>query len=452
MNRRVLGPDNFATVELSSSIVGFSYAILDNKIYVFSGGVNKQYGAENGRYIYIYDMIENSWETRYDITMPTDITMSAVCAYDKYIYFFGGYNNSGICKYDPYAEKWTQTGLGKVDNIDFNNYIYCSGIEVTEDGYGYFAGFTPDINKTSTLTQLCRYNFKTESFELYGAKFNSNTFFINHMPLRTDMESVSVFQVDSTSSNVAVYQAPVRVVDEYHFKQSNTFRPYVCSKLDENNEFMAVSVENNQLKIEIMKYDDLERPFMTSTAYEPVEIYVSKSDNPVKDIIIPWNAVTCTSNTDVSNNLFFPVFVDNKIGIVAIYQPEYITNSEQLIEMTARSEIDGIEEIISCEIYGEEPKDTFLRFAFSIDGRNTYKFFNFSTLNWEPVTNKKSLYYSGQGMSTSQVEMLTRADWDKLVKDSTGTPYGKLDIAVTLLTLDPKITPAISEIRFRAVK
>ena len=75
MNRRVLGPDNFATVELSSSIVGFSYAILDNKIYVFSGGVNKQYGAENGRYIYIYDMIENSWETRYDITMPTDITM-----------------------------------------------------------------------------------------------------------------------------------------------------------------------------------------------------------------------------------------------------------------------------------------------------------------------------------------------------------------------------------------
>ena len=55
-------------------------------------------------------------------------------------------------------------------------------------------------------------------------------------------------------------------------------------------------------------------------------------------------------------------------------------------------------------------------------------------------------------MSTNQVEMLTRADWDKLVKDYTGTQYGKLEIAVTLLTLDPKITPAISEIRFRAVK
>lgn len=454
INKQVLGTENFNTITPSATMTSFSYSILDNKVYVFSGGSSSQYASSNPKYIYVYDLIDNEWRFEYDINMPSNITMGATCTFGKEIYFFGGYNNTNVVSYNPYSKTWQTYDLGGISSMDTANYIFSSKILLDDSGYGYFAGFSPVESKITTEAQISRYNFKTNQFEFYSNdKVHSGIFHINKMPSRkTDTQyTFSAVSHVGSRDEVFVIQVP-RLIDEHHYINPNSYVPHVCFNIDEE-QLLDLYVKDGTVKINVMKYENLEKPILSSEMYEPVNEYIPDDGSVIKNVTFPWGIVNSSSNTDDAGNLYVPVFTsDGKLGIISVYQPEYITNSEQLVEMTAKNELDKIKDMISAEIYCTEPANTSLRFAFSVDGRNTYKYFDFATDTWKTVTDKKKLLSSGEGMSVGQVESLTKSEWALLIKDGNGIPYEKLNIAVTLFTSDLSVTPTISEIRFRTIK
>ena len=208
-------------------------------------------------------------------------------------------------------------------------------------------------------------------------------------------------------------------------------------------------MENNSLVVELRKYKDI---VGDETEQDIVEITPRQ---PVKNISMSIGCINSASNTNDVGDLYIPVTFEKSgetvLGVISIYQPEYIINSEQPIVTTALNELTGVRDIIGCDVYGTEPDHTYLRFAFSCNG-SPFKVYNSTTMQWEDIidTARNYIISNGDGMTKGQVEILTRNEWRKLI-GGTGAAV-KINVLVCLMSEDEDYTPTISEIRFRVIK
>ena len=451
LNKEIMPPTDFATLTPGIDIKGFNFAILNNFLYVFGGG-SAEYGTPNAQKIYIYDIIADSWSTRDDPKMPTNLMMSAVCTYNDEIYFFGGINITGVVKYNPITKIWTTIKLANIESINPNNNIFASKPYVIGNK-AYFLGITPigDSSHLNTETRLGVYDFVNNTYTIVGLPLPSNVFHINMFKDEENHDRITTLQFNISDNSMAVnnYDYPLRIVDITGcYKQTiGAFTPIICSDINEEDYFVCARMQDGQLKVELMKYKGL-------TGEETTEDLIEITHKtPIKNMGFSMPSVNCAANKNENGNIYIPVYTDaakTTLGVLAIYQPEYIINSEQPIETTVLSEINGVREIVGCNIYCTEPEGTYIRFAFSCNN-GPYKVFDHVSSEWVNITDQTTKYmiFNNEGMTRGTVEGLTRLEWQKLI-GNTGAAT-TINALVNLMSTDENYTPTVSEIRFRVV-
>lgn len=451
LNKEIMPPTDFATLKPGINIQGFNFAILNNFLYVFGGG-SAEYGTPNAQKIYIYDIIADSWSTREDPKMPTNLMMSAVCTYNDEIYFFGGINITGVVKYNPVLKTWTTIKLANIESINPTSNIFASKPQVVGNK-AYFLGITPigDSTHLNTQTRLGVYDFVDNTYTIIGLPLPSNVFHMNLFKDDENHDRITTVQFDLADNSMAVnnYDYPTRIVDIAGCYKTTigAFTPIICSDINDEDYFACARMQDGQLRVNLMKYKGLTGE---ETIADSIEIGFKK---PVTDMSFSMPSVNCAANKNENGNIYIPVYADAEkttLGILAIYQPEYIINSEQPIETTVLNELSGIREIIGCNIYCTEPDGTFIRFAFSCD-HGPYKVFDHVTSKWVNITDQTTKYmiFHNEGMTRGTVEGLTRVEWQGLI-GTTGAAT-TINALVNLMSVDENYTPTVSEIRFRVV-
>ena len=453
LNKEIMLPSDLSTVTPGVGIKGYNYAIVRNFMYVFGGGTS-EYGVPNNQKIYIYDIITDAWITVDDPKMPTNLMGAATCVYDGEVYFFGGLNVTNIVKYNPISKLWTTIKLCNIDTITPSSYLFASKPFIIGDK-AYFQGCTPvgDSSHLNSEVRMGIYSFTDNTFVINASPLPANIF---HMNLYKDAENhdrISVLQYDISTQSLSLneYDYPNKIVDitDGYKRVIGGYTPVICANIEGENQFVSARMENNSLVVEMRKYKDITG---NETEEDIIEIVPRQQ---VKNISMSIGSINSASNTNDVGDLYIPVTFEKNgetvLGVMAVYQPEYIINSEQPIVTTVLNELTGIRDIIGCNIYGTEPEHTYLRFAFSCND-SPFKVYNAATMQWETIidTVKNYIISNGDGMTKGQVEILTRNEWKKLIGD-TGAAV-KINVLVCLMSEDEDYTPTISEIRFKVIK
>ena len=183
-------PNNFSTLSLTEPFNDFGYFIVDDILYLYGGG-ESDYAGKSRKYMYMYDIHKNTWEKFEDKNIPNDLMNSSSCIYNGNVYFFGGYKNSFIRKYNVTTNEWNEGFIGYINsnsNINMTN-IFC-GKPYIIGNKAYFGGisnFSSDnfvncyefdlINEKLNTTPICRNLSQSPSF------------------VKFDLENKQVFQI-----------------------------------------------------------------------------------------------------------------------------------------------------------------------------------------------------------------------------------------------------------------
>ena len=163
-NLYIKEPNNFATLQLDESFNDFGYFIVDDILYLYGGGEN-DYAGESKKYMYIYDIHKNTWEKFEDTNIPNDLMNASSCVYNGNVYFFGGYKNSFIRRYNATTNEWNEGFVGYVNSN--------SGINMTN----IFCGKPYIIGNKAYFGGVCNFKdnqlTKCYEFDLINEKLNT---------------------------------------------------------------------------------------------------------------------------------------------------------------------------------------------------------------------------------------------------------------------------------------
>ena len=450
-NLYIKEPNNFATLQLDESFNDFGYFIVDDILYLYGGG-ESDYAGEPRKYMYIYDIHKNTWEKFEDKNIPNDLMNASSCVYNGNVYFFGGYKNSFIRRYNVMTNEWNEGFVGYINsnsNINMTN-IFC-GKPYIIGNKAYFGGVCNF--KDNQLTKCYEFDLENEKLNVtpIGYNFSQSASFV-----KFDLENKQIFQIargaysgyptnlayatmNFGASNISAFGYR----KDYSMVTTNGFVHSIVNDYDENNviDIRPDIDNNNRLTIKIL---DSTNNFSTIALYDSCNEVEHYFEDPV---YLTIGESQSTNIIDSKGQIFIPFFSNDgktEIKLLAITKPDYITNSDQTIETTIANNIKQIDSIIKSSIEYELKVDTEIRIALSVDGKATYKYFDGS--NWLTCTNK-NLVKNNQGMIPNVFFNLTENDYKKLI-----TTTSDIDVLVSLYTKDSNNTPKIKGISFKTSK
>ena len=450
-NLYVKEPNNFATLQLDESFNDFGYFIVDDILYLYGGG-ESDYAGESKKYMYIYDIHKNTWEKFEDKNIPNDLMNASSCVYNGNVYFFGGYKNSFIRRYNVTINEWNEGFIGYINsnsNINMTN-IFC-GKPYVIGNKAYFGGICNFSGDQLT---------KCYEFDLENEKLNTTSICYNFSQsasfVKFDLENKQIFQIirgtfsghptnlvyatmnfgaNATSANC--YRK------DYSTATTNGFVHSIVNDYDENNviDIRPDIDNNNRLTIKILDSTNNFSTIELCDSCDEVEHYF---EDP---IYLTIGESQSTNIIDSKGQIFIPFFSNDgktEIKLLAIAKPDYIINSDQIIETTIANNIKQIDSVVESSIEYELKDNTEIRIALSIDGKTTYKYFDGN--NWLTCTNK-NLVKNNQGMTPNVFFNLTESNYKKLI-----TTTSDIDVLVSLYTKDSNNTPKIKSISFKTSK
>ena len=450
-NLYIKEPNNFATLSLTESFNGFCYFIIDDILYLYGGG-ESDYAGESRKYMYIYDIHKNTWEKFEDKNIPNDLMNASSCVYNGNVYFFGGYKNRFIRRYNVNLNEWNEGFVGYINSnsgINMTNIFCCKPYIIGSKAYfGGISNFSSDnfvncyefdlINEKLNTTSICRNLSKSASFVKFDLE-NKQVFQIvrgAYSGYPTNLVYTTInFGANATSADC--YRK------DYSTVTTNGFVNSIVNDYDENNviDIRPDIDNNNRLTIKIL---DSTNNFSTIALYDSCNEIEHYFEDP---IYLTIGESQSTNIIDSKGQIFIPFFSNDgktEIKLLAIAKPNYIVNSDQTIETTVANNIKQIDSIIKSSIEYELKSNTEIRIALSIDGKTTYKYFDGN--NWLTCTDK-NLVKNNEGMTPNVFFNLTESDYKKLI-----TTTSDIDVLVSLYTKDSNNTPKIKSISFKTSK
>lgn len=448
-NLYIKEPNNFATLQLDESFNDFGYFIVDDILYLYGGGEN-DYAGESKKYMYIYDIHKNIWEKFEDINIPNDLMNASSCVYNGNVYFFGGYKNRFIRRYNVTTNEWNEGFVGYINSdssINMTN-IFC-GKPYIIGNKAYFGGICNFSGDQLT---------KCYEFDLENEKLNTTSICYNFSQsasfIKFDLENKKTFQIVRGSgipTNLTYILMGFGTSDGsvfgyrkiYNTAATNGFVHSIVNDYDENNviDIRPDIDNNNRLTIKIL---DSTNNFLTIALYDSCNEIEHYFEDP---IYLTIGESQSTSIIDSKGQIFIPFFSNDgktEIKLLAIAKPNYIANSDQTIETTIANNIKQIDSVVESSIEYELKNNTEIRIALSIDGKITYKYFDGN--NWLTCTDK-NLVKNNEGMTPNVFFNLIESDYKKLI-----TTTSNIDILVSLYTKDSNNTPKIKSISFKTSK
>ena len=444
-------PNNFATLSLTESFDGFSYFIVDDILYLYGGG-ESDYAGESRKYMYMYDIHKNTWEKFEDKNIPNDLMNASSCVYNGNVYFFGGYKNSFIRKYNVTTNEWNKGFIGYINsnsNINMTN-VFC-GKPYIIGNKAYFGGICNFSGNQLT---------KCYEFDLVNEKLNTTPICHNFSQsasyVKFDLENKQIFQIARgafsgyptnlvyATMNFGASAASTNCYrKDYSAATTNGFVHSIVNDYDENNviDIRPDIDNNNRLTIKIL---DSTNNFSTIALYDSCNEVAPYFEDP---IYLTIGESQSTSIIDSKGQIFIPFFSNDgktEIKLLAIAKPDYIINSDQIIETTIANNIKQIDSVVESSIEYELKNNTEIRIALSIDGKTTYKYFDGN--NWLTCTDK-NLVKNNQGMTPNVFFNLTENNYKKLI-----TNTSDIDVLVSLYSKDSNNTPKIKSISFKTSK
>ena len=444
-------PNNFSTLSLTEPFNDFGYFIVDDILYLYGGG-ESDYAGKSRKYMYMYDIHKNTWEKFEDKNIPNDLMNASSCVYNGNVYFFGGYKNSFIRKYNVTTNEWNEGFIGYINsnsNINMTN-VFC-GKPYIIGNKAYFGGisnFSSDnfvncyefdlVNEKLNTTPICRNLSQSASYVKFDLE-NNQVFQI----LRGTFSGYPTNLVYTTISFGANAVSALGYRKDYSTATTNGFVHSIVNEYDENNviDIRPDIDNNNRLTIKIL---DSTNNFSTIALYDSCNEVEHYFEDP---IYLTIGESQSTNIIDSKGQIFIPFFSNDEkaeIKLLAITKPNYITNSDQIIETTIANNIKQIDNVVESSIEYELKIDTEIRIALSIDGKTTYKYFDGS--NWLTCTDK-NLVKNNQGMTPNVFFNLKENDYKKLI-----TNTSDIDVLVSLYTKDSNNTPKIKSISFKTSK
>ena len=450
-NLYIKEPNNFATLQLDESFNDFGYFIVDDILYLYGGG-ESDYAGESRKYMYIYDIHKNTWEKFEDKNIPNDLMNASSCVYNGNVYFFGGYKNRFIRRYNVNLNEWNEGFVGYINSnsgINMTNIFCCKPYII--DNKAYFGG----------ISNFSGDNFvNCYEFDLENEKLNTTPICYNLSQsasfVKFDLENKRVFQiirgaysgyptnlVYTTISFGASAVSALGYKKVYSTAATNGFVHSIVNEYDENNviDIRPDIDNNNRLTIKIL---DSTTNFSTIKLYDSCNEIKHYFEDP---IYLTIGESQNTNIIDSKGQIFIPFFSNDEkaeIKLLAITKPNYTTNSDQTIETTITNNIKQIDSVIKSSIEYELKVDTEIRIALSIDGKTTYKYFDGN--NWLICTDK-NLVKNNQGMTPNVFFNLKENDYKKLI-----TNTSDIDVLVSLYSKDSNNTPKIKSISFKTSK
>ena len=444
-------PNNFSTLSLTESFNDFGYFIVDDILYLYGGG-ESDYAGESRKYMYIYDIHKNTWEKFEDKNIPNDLMNASSCVYNGNVYFFGGYKNSFIRRYNVTTNEWNEGFIGYINsnsNINMTN-IFC-GKPYIIGNKAYFGGVCNF--KDNQLTKCYEFDLENEKLNVtpIGYNFSQSASFV-----KFDLENKQIFQIargaysgyptnlayatmNFGASNISAFGYR----KDYSMVTTNGFVHSIVNDYDENNviDIRPDIDNNNRLTIKIL---DSTNNFSTIALYDSCNEVEHYFEDPV---YLTIGESQSTNIIDSKGQIFIPFFSNDgktEIKLLAIAKPDYIINSDQIIETTIANNIKQIDSVVESSIEYELKDNTEIRIALSIDGKTTYKYFDGN--NWLTCTDK-NLVKNNQGMTPNVFFNLTENNYKKLI-----TNTSNIDVLVSLYSKDSNNTPKIKSISFKTSK
>ena len=306
-------PNNFATLSLTESFDGFGYFIANDKIYLYGGG-DSDYAGESRRYMYRYDIHKNIWEKIEDKNIPNDLMNASSCVYNGNVYFFGGYKNNFIRRYNVNLNEWNnESFVGYINSNSGMNMtnIFC-GKPYIIGNKAYFGGisnFSSDnfvncyefdlVNEKLNTTPICRNLSQSASFVKFdlenkqvfqivrGAYSGSPTNLV-YTTMSFGASTVSALGCKKIYSTAATHGFVYSIVNDYDKNNVIDIRP----DIDNNNRLTIKILDstNNFSTVELYdSYNELEHYFE-----DPIYLTIGESQS--------------TSIIDSKGQIFIPFF------------------------------------------------------------------------------------------------------------------------------------------------
>ena len=450
-NLYIKEPNNFATLQLDESFNDFGYFIVDDILYLYGGG-ESDYAGESRKYMYIYDIHKNTWEKFEDTNIPNDLMNTSSCVYNGNVYFFGGYKNRFIRRYNVNLNEWNEGFVGYINSnsgINMTNIFCCKPYIIGNKAYfGGISNFSSDnfvncyefdlINEKLNTTPICRNLSQSASFVKFDLE-NKQIFQI----VRGDISGRPTNLLYATINFGASAVSALGCKKIYNTTTTNNFVHSIVKDYDKNN-VMDIRPDidnNNRLTIKIL---DSTNNFSTIALYDSCNEIEHYFEDP---IYLTIGESQSTSIIDSKGQIFIPFFSNDgktEIKLLAIAKPDYIINSDQIIETTIANNIKQIDGVVESSIEYELKVDTEIRIALSIDGKITYKYFDGN--NWLICTDK-NLVKNNEGMTPNVFFNLTENNYKKLI-----TNTSDIDVLVSLYSKDSNNTPKIKSISFKTSK
>ena len=450
-NLYIKEPNNFSTLSLTEPFNDFGYFIVDDILYLYGGG-ESDYAGESRKYMYMYDIHKNTWEKFEDKNIPNDLMNASSCVYNGNVYFFGGYKNRFIRKYNVTTNEWNEGFVGYINSnsgINMTNIFCCKPYIIGNKAY--FGG----ISNFSSDNFVNCYEFDLENEKLNTTTINRNLSQSASF-VKFDLENKQVFQIirgaygglptNLVYTTINFGASAVKALGckkMYSTAVTNGFVHGIVNDYDENNviDIRPDIDNNNRLTIKIL---DSTNNFSTVELYDSCNEIEHYFEDP---IYLTIGESQSTSIIDSKGQIFIPFFSNDgktEIKLLAIAKPNYIVNSDQTIETTIANNIKQIDSVVESSIEYELKDNTEIRIALSIDGKTTYKYFDGN--NWLTCTDK-NLVKNNQGMTPNVFFNLTENDYKKLI-----TTNSDIDVLVSLYTKDSNNTPKIKSISFKTSK
>ena len=400
----------------------------------------------------MYDIHKNTCEKFEDKNIPNDLMNASSCVYNGNVYFFGGYKNSFIRKYNVTTNEWNESFIGYINsnsNINMTN-VFC-GKPYIIGNKAYFGGICNFSNNQLT---------KCYEFDLENEKLNTTPICYNFSQsasfVKFDLENKQIFQIGrgnySGHPTNLVYTtinfgaSAVKALGcrkDYSVAVANGFVNSIVNEYDKSNviDIRPDLDNNNRLTIKILDSTDNFSTIELYDSYDEVEHYFEDS------IYLTIGESQSTSIIDSRGQIFIPFFSNDgktEIKLLAIAKPDYIINSDQIIETTIANNIKQIDSVVESSIEYELKDNTEIRIALSIDGKTTYKYFDGN--NWLTCTDK-NLVKNNQGMTPNVFFNLTENNYKKLI-----TNTSNIDVLVSLYSKDSNNTPKLKSISFKTSK
>lgn len=449
-NLYIKEPNNFSTLSLTEPFNDFGYFIVDDILYLYGGG-ESDYAGESRKYMYMYDIHKNTWEKFEDKNIPNDLMNASSCVYNGNVYFFGGYKNSFIRKYNVTTNEWNESFIGYINsnsNINMTN-VFC-GKPYIIGNKAYFGGICNF--KNDQITNCYEFDLENEKLNItpIGCNYSQSASFV-----KFNLENKQIFQIargniSGQPTNLLYVlknfsgASPICSCQKiYNTTTTNNFVHSIVKDYDKNN-VMDIRPDidnNNRLTIKIL---DSTNNFSTIALYDSYNEVEHYFEDP---IYLTIGESQSTSIVDSKDQIFIPFFSNDEkteIKLLAITKPNYITNSDETIETTIINNIKQIDGLVESSIEYELKDNTEIRIALSIDGKTTYKYFDGN--NWLTCTDKK-LVKNNEGMTPNTFFNLTENDYKKLI-----TKTSDIDVLVSLYTKDSNNTPKIKSISFKTSK